>query len=68
MSRRDPFKFSGNQDLANIADQAKLTESVQFMLKSTKLGTEINRKYYETRFEQKSAKLFDYIPKTKKTT
>ena len=63
------FLFPHNNKSANTGDLTKVNrESVQFLFKSTELGTEMYRKYYETRLEQKSAKLFDNIPKIRKTT
>ena len=65
MNQRNPFKVSDNSDLANIADETKVNrKSVKFLLKST----EMYRKYYETHFEQKFAKLFENIPKNKENS
>lgn len=70
INRRNPFKFfKNNNNLANIAEQTKVNrESVQFLLKITESETEMYRKYHETCFQQKSAKLFNNITKTRKTT
>ena len=69
MNRRHPLKVSDNRDLSDITDYTKVNkELVQSLPKNTKLATEMHRKYFETRFEKKSAKLFDNIPKTKKTS
>lgn len=74
MNQRNPFKVSdnselANSELANIADQTKVNrKSVKFLLKSTELGSEMYRKYYETHFEQKFAKLFENIPKNKENS
>lgn len=69
MNQRNPFKVSDNSELANIADQTKVNrKSAKFLLKSTELGSEMYRKYYETHFEQKFAKLFENIPKNKENS
>ena len=69
MNQRNPFKVSDNSELANIADQTKVNrKSAKFLLKSTEMGSEMYRKYSETHFEQKFAKLFENIPKNKENS
>ena len=68
LERGNPFEYQ-KKELANVVNQTKLSdESVQFMLKCKELAQQIYADFYQSRLVQKSVKLFDNIPKTRKAT
>ena len=55
--------------LAYVANQTKLSdESVQLILRCKELGQQIYADFYQSCLIQKSVKLFDNTPKTRKAT
>lgn len=69
LQRTNPFeRAEGSTELINIATGTKVeVEEVDFLLNCVSLGESARDEFYESRFEKKTASLFDKITKTKKT-
>ena len=56
-----------SDDVVNIVTGSQLTkDSSDFLLHCLEMGEESYNQFYKTRLEEKSSKLFDVIPKTRK--
>ena len=63
----NPFDISKPRELINLTNRSKIDkEDANFLLNCPSLGKIECNEFYATRFEKKSLKLFDTIPKTRK--
>ena len=64
----NPFKTEGSYPITNIVTNAQLdAESNAFLLQCLTMGEAACDGFYKSRLEDKTAKLFDTIPKTRKS-
>ena len=64
---RNPFDISKPRELINLTNRSKIDkEDANFLLNCLSLSKIECNEFYATRFEKKSLKLFDTIPKTRK--
>ena len=67
LKRCNPFEIVYSSEFVNIVTNTKIDrETADFLLKSVEIGDSARKDFYKSRLEQKSSKLFDTIPKTRK--
>ena len=65
-NRSNPFTTEIKDQMKNLITEEYIsTESIQFALRCITLGTELYEEYIETRYINKSKKLFDRLPRVK---
>ena len=65
-NKHNPFVTEINDQMRNLVTEEHIpTETTQFSLQWNALGTDIYKEYIDTRYINKSKKLFDRLPRVK---